>query len=181
MDQCKPSRTPADLNLKSQTAQNGDEEVDQRIYRSLVGSLLYLAKQTGPDIVFTLNILSRHMNAPTNQHWMCGKRLLHYLQCSKCLKLTYTKEASYNLVGESDADWSGDVNERKSTKGYYFKLNGRGAVLSWGVEKQAKVALSSSEAEYQGMDGSSSSRSIISETTSGGFRHPTETSNGNWR
>ena len=43
------------------------------------------------------------------------------------------------------------MNDRKSTTGYYFKLNGRGAALSWGVKKQAKVALSSSEAEYQGM------------------------------
>ena len=57
----------------------------------------------------------------------------------------------YGLVGESDADWSGDVNDRKSTTGYYFNLNGRGAALSWGVKKQATVALSSSEAEYQGM------------------------------
>ena len=69
----------------------------------------------------------------------------------KSLKLTYTKEASYDLVRESDADWSGDVNDRKSTTGYYFKLNGRGAALSWVVKKQATVALSSSEAEYQGM------------------------------
>ena len=98
MDQCKPSRTPADLNLKLQTAQNRNEEVDQRIYRSLVGSLLYLAKQTRPDIM--VNILSRHMNAPTNKHWMCGKRFLRYLQGSKGLKLTYTKEASYDLVGK---------------------------------------------------------------------------------
>ena len=94
MDQCKPSRTPADLNLKLQAAQNEDEEVDQRIYRSLVGSLLYLAKQTRPDIMLTVNILSRHMDAPTNQHWMCGKQLLRYLQASKGLKLTYNKEAS---------------------------------------------------------------------------------------
>ena len=65
--------------------------------------------------MFTVNILSRHMNAPNNQHWMCGKRLLRYLQGSKGLKLTYTKEASYDLVGESDADWSDDVNDRKST------------------------------------------------------------------
>ena len=154
MDQCKPSRTPADLNLKLQTAQNGDngeEEVDQRIYRSLVGSLLYLAKQTRPDTMFTVNILSRHMNAPTNQHWMCGKRLLRYLHVSKGLKLTYKKEARYDLVGESDADWFGDVNDRKSTTGYYFKLNGRGGALSWGVKKRATVALSLSEAEYQGM------------------------------
>ena len=55
-------------------------------------------------------------------------------------------------MGESDADWSGDVNDRKSTTGYYFKLNGRGAALSWGIKKQATVvALYSSEAEYQGM------------------------------
>ena len=151
MDQCKPSRTPADLNLKLQTAQNRDKEVDQRIYRSLVGSLLYLDKQTRQEILFTINNLSRYMNALNNQHWLCGKRLLPYLQGPKDLKLTYTKEASYDLVGESDANWSGDVNDGKSTTGYYFKLNGRGAVVSWGVKKQATVAFSSSEAEYQGM------------------------------
>ena len=54
-------------------------------------------------------------------------------------------------MGESDAVWSGDVKDRKSTEGYHFKFNGRGAALSWGVKKQATVALSSSEAEYQGM------------------------------
>ena len=43
MDQCRTSRIPANLNLKQQTAQNGDEEMDQKVYRRLVGSLLYLA------------------------------------------------------------------------------------------------------------------------------------------
>ena len=91
-DQCKPSRTPVDLNLKLQTAQNGDEEVDQRIYRSLVGSLLYLAKQTRPDIMFTVNFLSRHMNAPTNQHWMCGKKTSAISSRFKCLNLLTQKK-----------------------------------------------------------------------------------------
>ena len=73
--------------------------------------------------MLTVNILSRHMSAPTNQHWMCGKRLLRYLQGPKDLKLTYTKEGSYDLVGESDAECSGDVNDKKSATGYYFNLN----------------------------------------------------------
>ena len=112
---------------------------------------------------------------------MCEQRFLRYLQGSKGLKFTYTKETSYDLVGESDdLVGSSDVNDGKSTTGYYFKLNGRSAALSWGVKKQATVALSSSEAEYLG-HGSSSSRSILSETTSGGFRHPTETPSSNWR
>ena len=101
--------------------------------------------------MFTVYILSWHMNATTNQHWLGRKRFLRYLQGSKGLRLTYTKEASYDLQVESDSDWSGDVNDRKSTTGYYFKLNGRNAALSWGVRKQATVALPSSEAEYQVM------------------------------
>ena len=100
MDQCKPSRTPADLNLILQTPQNGDEEVDQRIWRSLAGSLVYLIKQTSQDIMFTANILSRHMNVSTNQQWLCGKRLLQYLQGSKALEITHTSETSYDLVGK---------------------------------------------------------------------------------
>ena len=54
--------------------------------------------------MLTVNILFRHMNAPTNQQWMCGKQLLRHLQGSKGIKLTYTKEASYCLAGESDVD-----------------------------------------------------------------------------
>ena len=92
MDQCKPSATPADLNLKLQTAQNRDEEVDQRIYGTFFGSLLYRTKQTRPEIMFTVNILSRHMNAPTSQHRMCGKQILRYIQGSKSLNLRTQKK-----------------------------------------------------------------------------------------
>ena len=67
-DQCKPSRTPADLSLKFQRTLNGVEEVNQRIYDSFIDSLMYLTKQTRRDIMFTVIILYRHMNAHTNQH-----------------------------------------------------------------------------------------------------------------
>ena len=55
------------------------------------------------------------------------------------------------LVGNTDADWSGDLDDRKSRIGYYFKFQGNGAAISWGVKKQSTVALSSTEAEYQAM------------------------------
>ena len=54
-------------------------------------------------------------------------------------------------MGDSDADWSGDLNDRRSTTGYYFKFEGDGGAISWEVKKQATVALSSTEAEYQAM------------------------------
>ena len=55
------------------------------------------------------------------------------------------------LVGDVDADRSGDLDDRKSTTGYYFKFQGNGAAISWGVKKQSTVALSSTEAEHQAM------------------------------
>ena len=83
MDQCKPSRTSVDLSSKLQTAENRDEEKDQRIYRNLVGLLLHLLKQTRQGIVFTVKNVSRHMKAHTKQHWLRRKRLLGYVQCSQ--------------------------------------------------------------------------------------------------
>ena len=87
-------------------------------------------KAMRPDIFLTVNIVSGRMNATNNQHWLCGKQLLRHLQGAKVLRRTYSKEAGYDLLGEIDADCSGDVNEKKSTTDYYFKLNGRGAPIS---------------------------------------------------
>ena len=58
---------------------------------------------------------------------------MRYRQGLKDLKLFYTKETSYDIVGKNDANWSGDLNGRKPTTSNYFKYNGRGAALSWGV------------------------------------------------
>ena len=54
-------------------------------------------------------------------------------------------------MGESDADWSADQNDRKSTTGFYFKYGKHSGAISWQVRKQQTVALSSCEAEYQGL------------------------------
>ena len=106
-----------------------------------------------PEVMFSENILSRHMISPTNQHWLCVKRLLRYLQGSKSLKPTCTKAASYDLVGANEEECSGEEKDKKSTTGYYTKLSGSGAALIWGVGMQATVF--SSEAENQGMSAGS--------------------------
>ena len=91
------------------------------------------------------------MDKPANSHWLAGKRVLRYLQASKSPKLVYPRDSDYKLIGESDADWSGDHDDRRSTTGYFFKLGFSGGAVSWQTKKQQTVALSSCEAEYQGL------------------------------
>ncbi len=71
---------------------------------------------------------------------------MRYLRGTAKLGIYHSNEISNELIVYSDADWGGDINDRKSTSGYIFKLNG-GAV-SWRSKKQSCVALSAAEAEY---------------------------------
>ena len=151
LQDCKPSKTPAENNIKLEVAQEDSARVDSHEFRSLVGSLLYLAKQTRPIIMWITNVLSRFMNDPTVEHFNAGKRVLRYLQHTKSLRLFSPSTSNSTLVGETDADWSGDVNDRRSTTGYFFKLGDSGGSVSWQVKKQPTVSLSSCEAEYQGL------------------------------
>ena len=113
MQDSNPSKTPAENNLRLVKASESEALVDERLYRSLVGSLLYIAKQTRPDNVWIVTVLSRFMDKPTNTHWLAGKRVLRYLQATKSLKLVYSRDGDFNLQGESDADWSGDHDDRR--------------------------------------------------------------------
>ena len=61
------------------------------------------------------------------------------------------KNCNSDIIGDSGADWSGDLNDLKSTAGYYFKFEGGGGAISWEVKKQATVALSTAKAWYQAM------------------------------
>ena len=152
MSDCKAVATPGEVNLK--LVKSDDEEqklVDPKLYRSLVGSLLFIGKQTRPDILHIVNQLSRFLDKPNESHWKAAKHVLRYLKGTIDLRLTFLKNSNSDIIGDSDADWSGDLNDRKSTTGYYFKFEGNGGAISWEVKKQATVALSSAEAEYQAM------------------------------
>ena len=104
-----------------------------------------------PDVTWITNQLSRHMQSPTQQHWVAAKRALRYLQFTKTMKIVYDGNCDLILQGASDAGWSGDASDRKSTTGFYYKLSDSGGAISWNCKKQNTVALSSCEAEYQGM------------------------------
>ena len=62
-----------------------------------------------------------------------AKHVLRYLKGATDLRLIFLKNSNSDIIGDSNADWSGDLNNRKSTTGYYFKFEGSGGVISWEV------------------------------------------------
>ena len=147
MSDCKAVATPEEVNLKLVKSNEEQKLVDPELYRSLVGSLLFIGKQTRPDILHIVNQLLRFLDKPDESHWKAAKHVLRYLKGTTDLRLTFFKNSNSDIIGNSDADWSGDLKDRKSTTGYYFKFEGSGGAISWEVKKQATVALST--AEYQ--------------------------------
>ena len=89
------------------------------------------------------NVLSRFPKDQTAEHFNAVKHVLRYLQHNKFLRLFFPSTSNSTLIGETDADWSGDINDRRSTTRYYFKLGDSGGSVSWQVKKQPTVSLSS--------------------------------------
>lgn len=143
MDACKAVGTPAEGYLP-----RDKEAGPNREYMRLVGSLLYAAIVSRPDISFAVQVLSRHLQGSNEEHFTAGKRVLRYLQGTKEIGLKYSNIGSMSttLIGYADADWGGDRDTRRSVTAYAFKLGG--AAISWGSKLQSTVALSSCEAEY---------------------------------
>ncbi|XP_019052653.1 PREDICTED: uncharacterized protein LOC109114437 [Nelumbo nucifera] len=130
--------------IEKLSKEDGAELVDASIYRSLVGSLIYFTK-TRSDIVLTVSIVLRYMNKPSKVHFGSAKRILRYVKGTKKFELKYESE-NCKLVGFSDSDWDGAIDERKSTTTYVFSLGSK--MISWPSKKKNTVALSSAEVEY---------------------------------
>ena len=139
-----PVRLPMGTGVVLQREGTPLEPLMATKYQEAVGSLLYLATCTRPDISFAVGKLSRHVSAPTQAHWAAAKTVMRYLQGTRDWRIIYG--AKRPLVGYSDADYAGDVDTRRSTTGQAF-LWGGGAI-SWGSKIQATVAASTTEAEY---------------------------------
>ncbi|KAG6529457.1 hypothetical protein ZIOFF_011655 [Zingiber officinale] len=110
---CKPVPTPMALNEKLQQ-EDDSEMADEKLYRSLVGSLIYLTN-TRPDIVQPVSVLSRFMSKPSKVHYAAAKRVLRFLQGTMKQGLRYVKELNNDLVGFTDSDWVGSLEDRRTS------------------------------------------------------------------
>ncbi|KAK3894704.1 hypothetical protein Pcinc_001550 [Petrolisthes cinctipes] len=149
MEDSKPVETPVDPNQKVCKVTDECTIFDKEQYQSAVGSLLYLSVKTRPDIAYAVNSVTRYSTKPTSQHWKAVKRIMRYLKGTRDLGILYNYNGSTDFVGYSDADWAGDIKDRKSTSGYCFHLGG--GPVSWSSKKQSCVALSTAEAEYMAL------------------------------
>lgn len=153
MEACKPACTPSDtstkLSINMETDEATEEELRKIPYQEAVGSLLYLAQATRPDIAFAVNDVSRFNATYTMGHWKAVKRIMRYLKGTLKFKLSFNTENPGRLIGFSDADWASDIDKRRSCTGYVFKLSN--GAISWKSTRQSTVALSSTEAEYMAL------------------------------
>jgi hypothetical protein len=149
MLECRPVGTPLvpHTTLGTEAEANQSALADVVLYSSVVGSLMYLATCTRPDISAAVGQLARHMAKPMTHHLAAAKHVLRYLAGTRDLGITYTGSQHPNvLTGYADADFAGDLDTRRSTTGNLFLLNG--AAISWISKRQTTVSTSTAEAEY---------------------------------
>jgi hypothetical protein len=150
---CLPVSTPMVQRLSALNSGEKLSAEEQVLYRNMVGSLLYLACWSRPDISFAVSELSRFVSSPGQNHMQAVKHLLRYLKGTSELGLRYSKPKNSGpmdrpnvLWGFVDSDWAGCQDSRRSTSGYVLMLNG--AAVSWKSKRQPVVALSTAEAEF---------------------------------
>uniref|UniRef100_A0A453GS05 Reverse transcriptase Ty1/copia-type domain-containing protein n=1 Tax=Aegilops tauschii subsp. strangulata TaxID=200361 RepID=A0A453GS05_AEGTS len=147
MKDCNPSHVPMKPRLRL-SKKSEAPAVDATEYRSVVRRLRYLTN-TRPDLAYSVGMVSRFMEAPTTEHWAAVENILRYIKGTTnfgCVYLREKKKEMVELLGYSDSDMAGDVDDRKSTSGMAYFLGG--SIMSWLSQKQKVVALSSHEVEY---------------------------------
>lgn len=111
----------------------------------MIGSLLYLTLSR-PDITFAIGVCDKYEVKPKISNITQVKRILKYTNGTSDHGMMYSHSYNSMLVGYCDADWAGNVDDRKSTsEGCFFLGNN---IISWFSKKQNCVSLSSAKAEY---------------------------------
>ncbi|KAL7083944.1 hypothetical protein ACP275_14G193700 [Erythranthe tilingii] len=144
LESAKTVRTPMGTNDKL-SRQLDATAVDPTLYRSMIGSLLYLTSSR-PDICYSVGVCARYQSNPKECHLSAVKRIIRYVSGTIDFGIWYSMDTNTTLAGFSDADWAGDADDRKSTTGGCFYLGNN--LVSWYSKKQNSISLSTAESEY---------------------------------
>ncbi|GKB56771.1 putative ribonuclease H-like domain-containing protein [Tanacetum coccineum] len=140
----KTASTPMETN-KALVKDEEAEDVAVHLYRSMIGSLMYLTTSR-PDIMFAVCACARFQVTPKTSHFNAVKRIFRYLKGQPKLGLWYPRDSLFNLEAFSDSDYARASLDRKSTTGGCQFLVKR--LISWQCKKQTIVANSTTKAEY---------------------------------
>jgi hypothetical protein len=142
---CKPISIPLEQNVKL-SGNEGDLVEDTTMYKRIVGSLIYMTI-TRPDLSHVVGVVSQFMQTPQKPHLDAVRRIRRYIKHTLHYGIFYEAKSQLQVHGYTDADWAGNVSNRRSTIDFLFSFGS--GVVSWSNKKQPTVALSSIEAEYR--------------------------------
>ena len=144
MEDSKPVGTPMCIGIKL-TKDDDSKEVDQTLYRSMIGKLQYVV-HTRPNIALAVGIVAIFSAKPRENNMMAIKRILRYLKGTEDYELWYKIGGNLDLKVFTDVDWAGNIDDRKSTSGGAFFLGKR--LVSWTSKKKNCTSQSIAEVEY---------------------------------
>jgi hypothetical protein len=125
------------------------EKPTTKSFQSLIGSLLWIARCSRPDIAYAVHRATRQSHAPTTQDMKIARRILRYLAGTAAAKLhmgSGTDTTEVTVTSYTDADYAADKATRKSVSGAMLLV--QGMAVGWQVKQQSAVALSTAEAEF---------------------------------
>ena len=130
-------------------SQDEDEQIDMKLFRSLIGHLMWLANQTRPDILNAVRSLARYCNAPTLRHWKAALHVLMYVRGTLDFGITFEQGGDLRLVLYVDADFASRETGRKSVSGGLLMC--AKACAGYFSKTQQSVTTATSEAEYSAL------------------------------
>ncbi len=147
----RPISTPMDPGTGNTLKPSEDQADKETItwYQSVVGSLMWPAIHTRPDIAYAVGVLSRYCSNPSPLHCKYLQRVMRYLAGTLDIGLVFRRDTEDDIVGYSDADYAGTKDGRRSTGAYTIML--AGAPISHRSKLQPTVAMSTCEAEYMAL------------------------------
>ncbi|XRB25434.1 retrovirus-related Pol polyprotein [Pseudoscourfieldia marina] len=142
----------ADGIILTQDLYVNEEDAEARhLAQQFVGAILYAAVISRPDLSSTVRVMSHVMSKPPSNFEACKKHVLRYLSgtINRGIKYNTNSNVPLKLIGYCDASWGDNHENRRSTSGYIFFLNG--GPISWASYLQTTVALSTVESEVMAL------------------------------